>query len=68
MATKPFLVVIFWPETSFFGDETFSRRRFEAENLLFWRQGPFSSLFLGKKIDFLRQHTLPSLGCETQVH
>ncbi|MCB5934597.1 hypothetical protein LI012_17875 [Caldibacillus thermoamylovorans] len=35
MATKPFLVVIFWPETSFFGDETFSRRHFEPRNSLF---------------------------------
>ncbi|MEN0664189.1 hypothetical protein [Caldifermentibacillus hisashii] len=36
LATRPFLVVVFAPETSFFGDNTLSRRLFEAENFLFW--------------------------------
>ncbi|MCM3800029.1 hypothetical protein M4A92_15650 [Caldibacillus thermoamylovorans] len=43
LATKPFLVVVFGPETSFFGDETLSRRRFEAGNSFFWRRDSFSS-------------------------
>ncbi|MCB5934515.1 hypothetical protein LI012_06565 [Caldibacillus thermoamylovorans] len=45
LATRPFLVVVFGPETPFFGDETFSRRHFEAINALFWRRDPFSSSF-----------------------
>ncbi|MCB7071765.1 hypothetical protein LIZ76_17860 [Caldibacillus sp. 210928-DFI.2.22] len=45
LATRPFLVVVFGPETPFFGDETFSRRHFEAINALFWRRDPFSSPF-----------------------
>ncbi|WP_152032338.1 hypothetical protein [Caldibacillus thermoamylovorans] len=53
MATRPFLVVVFGPETSFFGDETLSRRRFEARNSLFWRRDHFSSSFLGRKLLFL---------------
>ncbi|WP_368974651.1 hypothetical protein NST61_16785 [Caldifermentibacillus hisashii] len=36
LATRPFLVVIFWPETPFFGDETTSRRHFCAKNSTFW--------------------------------
>ncbi|MEC5272490.1 hypothetical protein [Caldifermentibacillus hisashii] len=53
MATKPVLVVTFGQETSFFGDETLSRRRFEAGNSFFWRRDPFSSSFLGGKLHFL---------------
>ncbi|MEK0287175.1 hypothetical protein NSS91_04375 [Caldifermentibacillus hisashii] len=53
MATKPFLVVVLRRETPFFGDETLSRRRFEAGNSLFWRRDPFSSSFLGRKLLFL---------------
>ncbi|WP_396234340.1 hypothetical protein [Caldifermentibacillus hisashii] len=36
LATRLFLVVVFAPETSFFGDDTLSRRHFVAENFLFW--------------------------------
>ncbi len=36
LATTPFLVVVFVPETPLFGDETRSRRRFWTENPLFW--------------------------------
>ncbi|MCB5935221.1 hypothetical protein LI012_12420 [Caldibacillus thermoamylovorans] len=45
MATKPFLVVVLRRETSFFGDETLSRRHFWAGNSLFWRRNHFSSSF-----------------------
>ncbi|WP_396234524.1 hypothetical protein [Caldifermentibacillus hisashii] len=45
LTTRPFLVVFFARETPFFGDESLSRRLFEAENFLFWRRGPFSSSF-----------------------
>ncbi|WP_368975343.1 hypothetical protein NST61_01840 [Caldifermentibacillus hisashii] len=45
MATKPVLVVFFWPETHFSGDETRSRRLFEPGNSFFWRRNPFSSSF-----------------------
>ncbi|MCM3478815.1 hypothetical protein M3674_15240 [Caldibacillus thermoamylovorans] len=53
LATRPFLVVVFAPETSFFGDETLSRRHFVAENSLFWRRDHFSSSLLGGKLHFL---------------
>ena len=58
LATKPFLVVIFWPETPFFGDETFSRRHFWAGNAIFWRRDPFSSSFLAGKCQFLATRSL----------
>ncbi|MEK0287174.1 hypothetical protein NSS91_04380 [Caldifermentibacillus hisashii] len=45
LATRPFLVVVLRQETPFFGDETISRRRFEARNSLFWRRDSFSSSF-----------------------
>ncbi|MEN0650701.1 hypothetical protein NSQ82_17120 [Caldifermentibacillus hisashii] len=45
MATRPFLVVILSRKTPFFGDDTFSRRRFEAKNSFFWRRYLFSSSF-----------------------
>ncbi|WP_368975630.1 hypothetical protein NST61_03475 [Caldifermentibacillus hisashii] len=45
LTMRPLLVVFFARETPFFGDETLSRRLFEAENSLFWRRGPFSSSF-----------------------
>ncbi|KIO68367.1 hypothetical protein B4064_1006 [Caldibacillus thermoamylovorans] len=45
MATKPLVVGIFVRETPFFGDDTLSRRLFEAKNSLFWRRHPFSSAF-----------------------
>ncbi|MED3644508.1 hypothetical protein P5F75_14130 [Caldifermentibacillus hisashii] len=47
------LVVVFAPKTPFFGDETLSRRRFCAENSLFWRRDSFSSSFWGRKRYFL---------------
>ncbi|MBU5340913.1 hypothetical protein [Caldifermentibacillus hisashii] len=53
LATKPVLVVFFWLETHFFGDETRSRRLFEPGNTLFWRRNPFSSSFFGWKLTFL---------------
>ncbi|WP_161522461.1 hypothetical protein [Caldibacillus thermoamylovorans] len=43
LATRPVLVVIFWPETPFFDDETLSRHHFEVKNALFWRRNHFSS-------------------------
>ncbi|MEK0289470.1 hypothetical protein P5F77_03165 [Caldifermentibacillus hisashii] len=45
LATRSILVVIFWPETPFFGDEALSRRQFEAGNFTFWRRNLFSSPF-----------------------
>ncbi|MCM3056061.1 hypothetical protein [Caldibacillus thermoamylovorans] len=53
MATRPFLVVFLKRKTPFFGDETLSRRLFEAENSLFWRRDLFSSSFLHGKPHFL---------------
>jgi hypothetical protein len=53
LATKPVLVVFFWLETHFFGDETRSRRLFLAGNSFFWRRNPFSSSFFGRKLIFL---------------
>ncbi|WP_346199985.1 hypothetical protein NSQ96_14275 [Caldifermentibacillus hisashii] len=45
MATKPNLVTILRRKTPFFGDETYSRHHFEAENPIFWRRNLFSSPF-----------------------
>ncbi|WP_368986693.1 hypothetical protein NST54_05040 [Caldifermentibacillus hisashii] len=53
MATSSVLVTIFGWKTSFFGDETHSRRRFEPGNSIFWRRALFSSPFLGGKHHFL---------------
>ncbi|MCB5935120.1 hypothetical protein LI012_14800 [Caldibacillus thermoamylovorans] len=53
MATRPNLVTILSRETPFFGDEILSRRHFKPGNSLFWRRALFSSLFLGRKLDFL---------------
>ncbi|MEK0290127.1 hypothetical protein P5F77_06540 [Caldifermentibacillus hisashii] len=53
LATKLVLVVFFRLEMLFFGDETRSRRRFCAENSLFWRRHPFSSLFCAGNLYFL---------------
>ncbi|MEN0660925.1 hypothetical protein NST11_16440 [Caldifermentibacillus hisashii] len=53
MVTRPVLVVILWRKTSFFGDETRSRRRFETENAIFWRRNSFSSSFLCGNLHFL---------------
>ncbi|MEC5272714.1 hypothetical protein [Caldifermentibacillus hisashii] len=43
MTTKPNLVTILSWKTPFFGDETYSRRHFEAENPIFWRRASISS-------------------------
>ncbi|MBU5341765.1 hypothetical protein [Caldifermentibacillus hisashii] len=43
MTTRTLLVVFLSSEIAFFSDETTSRRRFEPENLPFWRRDPFSS-------------------------
>ncbi|MEN0658122.1 hypothetical protein NST11_01645 [Caldifermentibacillus hisashii] len=45
LATRPLLVVFLNRKTLFFGDETFSRRLFEAGNSLFGRRDHFSSSF-----------------------
>ncbi|MEN0659139.1 hypothetical protein NST11_07095 [Caldifermentibacillus hisashii] len=45
MATKLILVAILRREMLYFGDETFSRRHFEARNAIFRRRDPFSSSF-----------------------
>ncbi|WP_404996760.1 hypothetical protein [Caldifermentibacillus hisashii] len=45
MTTSPDLVTILRRETPFFGDETRSRRHFEARNAIFWRRNPISSPF-----------------------
>ncbi|MED3643610.1 hypothetical protein P5F75_09430 [Caldifermentibacillus hisashii] len=58
MVTRLFLVVIFWPETPFFGDETFSRRHFLAGNSIFWRRDSFSSSFLAGKCHFSATRSL----------
>ncbi|WP_363550966.1 hypothetical protein [Caldifermentibacillus hisashii] len=57
LATKPVLVVFFWLETHFFGDETRSRRLFLAGNSFFWRRNPFSSSFFGWKLIFLARRS-----------
>ncbi|WP_152641917.1 hypothetical protein [Caldibacillus thermoamylovorans] len=53
MTTKLILVTILGLKTHFFDDETFSRRRFEAENPPFWRRGHFSSSFCAGIAHFL---------------
>ncbi len=58
LATTPFLIVVLRRKTHFFGDETRSRRRFEAKNSLFWRRHPFSSSFLDGKLTFLATRPL----------
>ncbi|CEE00164.1 hypothetical protein BT1A1_0303 [Caldibacillus thermoamylovorans] len=58
LATRPLLVVVFARETSFFGDETTSRRRFVPENLTFWRRDHFSSSFCAAKPHFLATRPL----------
>ncbi|WP_368996762.1 hypothetical protein [Caldifermentibacillus hisashii] len=45
MTTRPVLVDFFAWETPLFGDDTLSRRHFEAKNSFFWRRDPFSSAF-----------------------
>ncbi|WP_368996669.1 hypothetical protein [Caldifermentibacillus hisashii] len=53
LATRPFLIVVLCRKPLLFGDETRSRRHFEAENTLFWRRDHFSSSLLGGKLHFL---------------
>ncbi|MEN0664895.1 hypothetical protein [Caldifermentibacillus hisashii] len=60
LATKPVLVVFFWLETHFFGDETRSRRLFEPGNTHFWRRNPFRRLFLAGNSFFWRRDPLSS--------
>ncbi|MDL0421077.1 hypothetical protein QPM05_13295 [Caldibacillus thermoamylovorans] len=45
MSARLVLVVVFRSESYVFGDEPFSRRRFEPRNSIFWRRDPFSSSF-----------------------
>ncbi|WP_368985725.1 hypothetical protein NST54_16555 [Caldifermentibacillus hisashii] len=45
MTTKLVFVVILSRETSFFGDETFSRHHFEVKTAQFWRRDSISSPF-----------------------
>ncbi|MCB7077514.1 hypothetical protein LI012_11890 [Caldibacillus thermoamylovorans] len=45
LATRSLLVVFLSQEIPLFGDESLSRRLFEAENSIFWRRSPFSSSF-----------------------
>ncbi|MEN0647722.1 hypothetical protein NSQ82_01485 [Caldifermentibacillus hisashii] len=45
LAARPLLVVVLRRKTLYFGGETTSRRRFEPQNLTFWRRDPFSSSF-----------------------
>ncbi|WP_368975371.1 hypothetical protein NST61_01975 [Caldifermentibacillus hisashii] len=58
LATRPLLVVVLCHETALFGDETTSRRRFEARKLLFWRRDHFSSSFCATKPHFLATRPL----------
>ncbi|WP_368996668.1 hypothetical protein [Caldifermentibacillus hisashii] len=53
MATKLVLVVFFVRKSPLFGDETRSRRHFEAGNATFWRRDSFSSSFLCGNLHFL---------------
>ncbi|WP_368985567.1 hypothetical protein NST54_14715 [Caldifermentibacillus hisashii] len=53
MPTRFVLVTILRRKTPFFGDETYSRRHFEAENPIFWRRNLFSSPFRAGKPHFL---------------
>ncbi|WP_368985713.1 hypothetical protein NST54_16450 [Caldifermentibacillus hisashii] len=53
LATRTLLVVTFARETSFFGDETLSRRLFCTGKSIFWRRDHFSSSFFGRKLHFL---------------
>ncbi|MDL0421425.1 hypothetical protein QPM05_15180 [Caldibacillus thermoamylovorans] len=44
LTTRPVLVVFLRRKTPLFGDETRSRHHFWAENSIFWRRDPFSSV------------------------
>ncbi|MCB5935178.1 hypothetical protein LJB62_09535 [Bacillus sp. DFI.2.34] len=58
MATRPLLVVFLRRKTPLFGDETPSRRLFEAKNSTFWRRDHFSSAFWCGKFHFLATRPL----------
>ncbi|MEL4027960.1 hypothetical protein NST89_04935 [Caldifermentibacillus hisashii] len=49
MATRPVLVVFFWPETHFFGDETRSRRLFFGWKLNFLATRSSLVVFLSRE-------------------
>ncbi|WP_152032308.1 hypothetical protein [Caldibacillus thermoamylovorans] len=68
MATRPVLVVFFWPETHFSGDETRSRRLFEPGNSFFWRRDPFSSSFLLGKLLFLATRPVLVVFLSREIH
>jgi len=68
LATKPLLVVVFAPKTPFFGDDTPSRRRFGAENSLFWRRHPLSSSFLCGNLHFLVTRPLLVVALRRKTH
>ncbi|WP_404996334.1 hypothetical protein [Caldifermentibacillus hisashii] len=62
LVTRLFLVVIFWPETPFFGDETISRRHFWAEMPLFGDETLSRRHFCtGNSIFWRRDHFSSSL-------
>ncbi|WP_156103172.1 hypothetical protein [Caldibacillus thermoamylovorans] len=58
MATRLFLVVVLRRETPFFGDETLSRRRFEARNSFFLATRPFLVVVFGPETSFFGDETL----------
>ncbi|WP_152032309.1 hypothetical protein [Caldibacillus thermoamylovorans] len=68
LATKPVLVVFFWLETHFFGDEILSRRLFLAGNSFFWRRNPFSSSFFGRKLIFLATRPVLVVFLSREIH
>ncbi|WP_227139678.1 hypothetical protein [Caldibacillus sp. 210928-DFI.2.22] len=55
MATRPFLVVVLRRKTLFFGDETFSRRRFVPETLYFGDETTSRRLFVPGNLTFWRR-------------
>ncbi|WP_346200083.1 hypothetical protein NSQ96_15815 [Caldifermentibacillus hisashii] len=60
MVTRLFLVVVFWPETSFFGDETLSRRHFEPKNSFFGDETHSRHLFEAENALFWRRDSFSS--------
>ncbi|MEN0650789.1 hypothetical protein NSQ82_17565 [Caldifermentibacillus hisashii] len=68
LATKLVLVVFLRPKMLFFGDETLSRRRFCAENSLFWRRNSFSSSFLCGNLLFLATTPLLVVAFGRRTH
>ncbi|MEK0285304.1 hypothetical protein [Caldifermentibacillus hisashii] len=68
LASKLLLIVFLGPETPLFGDETLSRRHFEAENPLFWRRHPFSSSLLDGEPTFLATKPLIVVAFGRRTH